>query len=285
MTLAGHGFNGFDGFHANGFFIHSDRKLYIALSAITFQHRCHASAWMSNDTDVGEELSMPSIAVVDDDKQVRALIEDILETEGYDVVSYRDPHTALHQIKAREPDLVILDIVMPKLNGIELLGRLRQKFNVPIIFLTGLVDEEDEVLGLRAGADAYIHKPFSERALVERVKAVLRRGCSAPEHEAGPAIMHRGRLRIDKERYTCTWGDKRIILTLTEFRLLEALAVRLGVVQTRESLRTRAYGDQVYVDERTIDSHIKRLRRKFRAVDKEFDRIETLYGVGYRFRE
>src|SRR5690349_12049763 len=161
-----------------------------------------------------KELSMPSIAVVDDDKQVRALIEDILETEGYDVVSYRDPHTALHQIKAREPDLVILDIVMPKLNGIELLGRLRQKSNVPIIFLTGLVDEEDEVLGLRAGADAYIRKPFSERTLVERVKAVLRRGCSAPE--AGPAIMDRGRLRIDKERYTCTWGDKGIILTLTE---------------------------------------------------------------------
>src|ERR1700751_1662118 len=148
---------------------------------------------------------MPSIAVVDDDKQIGALIEDILESEGYNVVSYRDPHTALHQIKARAPDLVILDIIMPKLNGLELLGRLRQKSNVPIIFLTGLLEEEDEVLGLRAGADAYIRKPFSERTLVERVRAVLRRGCSAPERETSPAIMDRGHLRIDKECYTCTW--------------------------------------------------------------------------------
>jgi two-component system response regulator ChvI len=228
---------------------------------------------------------MSSIAVVDDDNQIGALIEDILEGEGYDVVSYRDSHTALHQINARAPDLVILDIIMPKLNGIELLGRLRQKSNVPVIFLTGLLEEEDEVFGLRAGADAYIRKPFSERILVERVRTVLRRACSAPEREIGPAIMDRGHLRIDKERYTCTWVGRGIVLTLTEFRLLEALAVRPGVVQTRESLRTRAYGDEVYVDDRTIDSHMKRLRKKFRAVDEGFDRIETLYGVGYRFRE
>ena len=228
---------------------------------------------------------MPSIAVVDDDKQIGALIEDILGGEGYDVVSYRDPHTALQQIKARAPDLVILDIITPKLNGVELLGRLRQRSNVPIIFLTGLLEEEDEGLGLRAGADAYIRKPFSERTLVERVRAVLRRGASLPERETNPAIIDRGDLRIDKECYTCTWMGNKIALTLTEFRLLEALAVRLGVVQTRDALRTRAYGDQVYVDERTIDSHMKRLRSKFRAVDEGFDRIETLYGVGYRFTE
>jgi two-component system response regulator ChvI len=228
---------------------------------------------------------MPSIAVVDDDKQMGALIEDLLEGEGYDVVSYRDPHTALHQIKARVPDLVILDIIMPKLNGIELLGWLRQKSNVPIIFLTGLLEEEDEMLGLRAGADAYIRKPFSERTLVERVRAVLRRGCAASERATSSSIMDRGHLRIDKERYACTWMGNRIVLTLTEFRLLEALVVRLGVVQTRDALKMRAYGDKVYVDERTIDSHMKRLRKKFRAVDGGFDKIETLYGVGYRFAE
>ena len=174
---------------------------------------------------------------------------------------------------------------MPKLNGLELLKRLRQKSNVPIILLTGLLDEEDEMVGLRAGADDYIHKPFSERTLVERVKTVLRRGCFVPERDTSPAIMERGHLRIDKERHTCTWMGKGIVLTPTEFALLEALAIRLGVVQTRDALRTYAYGDQVYVDERTIDSHMKRLRKKFRVVDEGFDRIETLYGVRYRCRE
>ena len=228
---------------------------------------------------------MPSIAVVDDDKQIVALIEDILAGEGYDVLSFRDSQTALHQIKARAPDLVILDIIMPKMNGIELLRRLRQKSDVPVILLTGLIDEEEELLGLQSGADDYIHKPFSRRALIERVKSVLRRIRTSPEREIASAIMRRGQLTVDKERYTCIWKGHRIGLTLTEFILLEALAMRIGMVQTRDALRSCAYGDQIYVDERTIDSHMKRLRKKFRAVDEEFDRIETLYGVGYRFRE
>src|SRR5262249_3975156 len=130
----------------------------------------------------------------------------------------------------------------------------------------------------------YIHKPFSQRAFIERVKSVLRRARPAPERETGN-VVDRGHLRIDKERYTCTWKGKGIVLTLTEFQLLEALAARPGVVQTRDALQAYAYGDEVYVDERTIDSHMKRLRKKFRAVDEKFDGIETLYGVGYRFRE
>ena len=228
---------------------------------------------------------MPNIAVVDDDSQIVALIEDILEGEGYHVTSYRDSRTALHQIKARAPDLVILDVIMPKMNGIELLRSLRQKSDIPVILLTERIEEGEELLGLQTGADDYIHKPFSQRAFIERVKSVLRRVRPAPERETGNGIVERGHLRIDKERYTCTWKGRGIVLTLTEFRLLEALVARLGVVQTRDALQACAYGDQVYVDERTIDSHMKRLRKKFRAVDEEFDGIETLYGVGYRFRE
>jgi two-component system, OmpR family, response regulator ChvI len=232
-----------------------------------------------------QRLTVPNIAVVDDDSQIVALIEDILQGEGYNVTSYRDSRTALHQIKARAPDLVILDVIMPKMNGIELLRSLRQKSDIPVILLTERIEEGEELLGLQTGADDYIHKPFSQRAFIERVKSVLRRVRPAPEHENGNAIVDRGHLRIDKERYTCTWKGRGIVLTLTEFRLLEALVARLGVVQTRDALQAYAYGDQVYVDERTIDSHMKRLRKKFRAVDEEFDGIETLYGVGYRFRE
>ena len=228
---------------------------------------------------------MPSIAVVDDDAQIVTLIEDILEGEGYAVTAYRDSRTALHQIKAKAPDLVILDVIMPKMNGIELLRSLRQKSDIPVILLTERIEEGEELLGLQTGADDYIHKPFSQRALIERVKSVLRRVRPAPERETGNGIVERRHLRIDKERYTCSWKGRGIVLTLTEFRLLEALVVRLGVVQTRDALQAFAYGDQVYVDERTIDSHMKRLRKKFRAVDEEFDGIETLYGVGYRFRE
>jgi two-component system response regulator ChvI len=228
---------------------------------------------------------MPSVAIVDDDKQIGALIADMLEGEGYNVVSYRDSQTALHQIRARAPDLVILDIVMPKMNGIELLRRLRQNCDVPVIFLTGLSEEAEELLGWQTGADDYIHKPFSQRVLIERVRSVLRRVRALPERDTGNTLLTRGDLRIDKERYTCTWKGGRVVLTLTEFRLLEALVARMGAVQTRDALKACAYGDQVYVDERTIDSHMKRLRKKFRAVDAGFDRIETLYGVGYRFKE
>jgi two-component system response regulator ChvI len=231
---------------------------------------------------------MPTIGLVDDDTEVLALVRDMLEAEGYSVMSYDDALRALRAFETNTPDLAILDINMPNLNGVELLRRLRRKSDVPAIFLTGRLEEADEVRGLRAGADAYIRKPFSERTLIERVKALLRRAgrtYAALEDRDRKGIMDRGDLRIDRERYTCSWKGQTIVLTLTEFRLLETLAVKLGVIQPRDALKFVAYGDQATVDDRTVDSHMKRLRQKFRAVEPGFDRIETLYGVGYRFRE
>ncbi len=190
---------------------------------------------------------------------------------------------------ARPPQLAIFDIKMPRMDGMELLRRLRQKSDLPVIFLTSKDDEIDELFGLKMGADDYIRKPFSQRLLVERVKAVLRR--AAPKTEGAPAegaanqVMERGKLLLDPERHTCTWDSKQVVLTVTEFLILQALAQRPGYVKSRDSLMDAAYDDQVYVDDRTIDSHIKRLRKKFKEVDDAFDAIETLYGVGYRYRE
>jgi two-component system response regulator ChvI len=170
----------------------------------------------------------------------------------------------------------------------ELLRRLRQKTDMPVIFLTSKDEEIDELFGLKMGADDFIRKPFSQRLLVERVKAVLRRAVpkdgSAPK-ETDAKVLERGLLRMDPERHTCTWKGDPVTLTVTEFLILQALASRPGVVKSRNALMDAAYDDQVYVDDRTIDSHIKRLRKKFKAVDDDFDMIETLYGVGYRFKE
>jgi len=165
---------------------------------------------------------------------------------------------------------------------------MRQVSDMPVIFLTSKDEEIDELFGLKMGADDYIAKPFSQRLVIERVKAVLRRG-QARETAIGPdestRVIERGQLKLDPERHTCHWGDKNVTLTVTEFLILQALAARPGVVKTRDSLMDAAYDDQVYVDDRTIDSHIKRLRKKFKQVDDNFDVIETLYGVGYRFKE
>jgi len=170
----------------------------------------------------------------------------------------------------------------------ELLRRLRQKTEMPVIFLTSKDEEIDELFGLRMGADDFIRKPFSHRLLVERVKTILRRyeaKSAAPGTTEGKSVLERGKLKMDPERHTCMWDEKPVTLTVTEFLILQALAQRPGVVKSRDALMDAAYDDQVYVDDRTIDSHIKRLRKKFKMVDKEFDVIETLYGVGYRFKE
>jgi len=159
-----------------------------------------------------------------------------------------------------------------------------------VIFLTSKDEEIDELFGLKMGADDFIRKPFSQRLLVERVKSVLRRtapkdATAAASKEPDIKALERGQLRMDPERHTCTWKNEPVTLTVTEFLILQALAARSGVVKSRNALMDAAYDDQVYVDDRTIDSHIKRLRKKFKAVDNEFDMIETLYGVGYRFKE
>jgi two-component system, OmpR family, response regulator ChvI len=231
---------------------------------------------------------MATIALVDDDRDILALIATTLESEGYNVVAYPDGPAALNGFKTVQPDLAILDIRMPQMDGVELLRRLRQKSDVPVIFLTGRQEETDELLGLRIGADDFIRKPFSQRVLVERVRTLLRRFRAietAGERDTSDNLMERGNLSLDRERHTCTWKGNKVVLTVTEFRLLETLATRPGVIKSRDALMDAAYEDQVYVDDRTIDSHIKRLRKKFRAVDETFDMIETLYGVGYRFRE
>jgi two-component system response regulator ChvI len=239
---------------------------------------------------------MPTIALVDDDRNILASVSIALESEGYRVQTYTDGASALDGFQASIPDLAILDIKMPRMDGMELLRRLRQKTDLPVIFLTSKDDEIDELFGLKMGADDFIKKPFSQRLLVERVKAVLRRfqprdpaAASADPAKKGAdavaRVLDRGALSMDQERHTCTWNGLPVTLTVTEFLILYALAHRPGVVKSRNALMDAAYDDQVYVDDRTIDSHIKRLRKKFKAVDPDFDMIETLYGVGYRFKE
>ena len=230
-----------------------------------------------------------SIALVDDDRNILASISMALEAEGFTVYKYVDGEEALRGLRAHPVDLAILDIKMPRMDGMELLDRLRRESAVPVIFLTSKDEEVDEVLGLRMGADDYIKKPFSQRLLIERIRAVLRRGEAAQEEGAeegsGEAIMRRGELMLDPGRHVCTWKEKPVPLTVTEFLILKSLAARPGHVKSRDQLMDAAYGEHIYVDDRTIDSHIKRLRKKFRVIDSEFVQIETLYGVGYRYRE
>ncbi|MFG1478541.1 response regulator transcription factor [Xanthobacter sp. V4C-4] len=232
---------------------------------------------------------MPTIALVDDDRNILTSVSIALEAEGYRIDTYTDGASALDGFKTNPPDLAILDIKMPRMDGMELLRRLRQKTDMPVIFLTSKDEEIDELFGLKMGADDFIKKPFSQRLLVERVKAVLRRAGAkdgvAPREVDSAKVLERGNLRMDPERHTCTWKGEPVTLTVTEFLILQALAQRPGVVKSRNALMDAAYDDQVYVDDRTIDSHIKRLRKKFKSVDESFEMIETLYGVGYRFKE
>jgi len=231
---------------------------------------------------------MPTIALVDDDRNILTSVSIALEAEGYQIQTYTDGTSALTGFSSNPPDIAILDIKMPRMDGMELLRRMRQTSEIPVIFLTSKDEEIDELFGLKMGADDFIRKPFSQRLLVERVKTILRRAQSRDSMtsaEPSDGAIERGKLVMDPERHSCTWADKSVVLTVTEFLILQALAQRPGIVKSRDSLMDAAYEDQVYVDDRTIDSHIKRLRKKFKAIDKEFDVIETLYGVGYRFKE
>jgi two-component system response regulator ChvI len=235
---------------------------------------------------------MATIALVDDDKNILTSVSMLLEQEGYQVKTFSDGAAALTGLTATPPDLAILDIKMPRMDGLELLRRLRQAGDLPVIFLTSKDEEIDELMGLNAGADDYIRKPFSQRLLLERVKAVLRRNEGHKQTGAAPAngeikkeALVRGKLALDPQRHECTWDGKPVRLTVTEFLILQCLAQRPGFVKSRDNLMDAAYDDQVYVDDRTIDSHIKRLRKKFKAIDDNFDAIETLYGVGYRYKE
>ena len=229
------------------------------------------------------------IALVDDDRNILTSVSMVLEAEGFKITTYRDGAEALRGLLAEPPDLAILDIKMPRMDGIELLQKLREKNNMPVIFLTSKDDEVDEVLGLRMGADDYIKKPFSQRLLIERVRAVFRRveaqKAQGPGGGVSASSVKRGELLLDPAQHLCLWKTLPVNLTVTEFLIIQALAQRPGHVKSRDQLIDAAYGEHIYVDDRTIDSHIKRLRKKFREVDKEFSHIETLYGVGYKYNE
>ena len=228
-----------------------------------------------------------TIALVDDDRNILASVSMALEAEGFSVRCYADGAEALRGLTQQPADLAILDIKMPRMDGMELLAQLRKDSKTPVIFLTSKDDEVDEVLGLRMGADDYIKKPFSQRLLVERIRALLRRGELAHGAVATDAepVIQRGDLLLDPGRHQCSWRGSNVDLTVTEFLILKSLALRPGHVKSRDQLMDGAYGEHIYVDDRTIDSHIKRLRKKFKAVDTEFAQIETLYGVGYRYRD
>ncbi len=231
-----------------------------------------------------------TIALVDDDRNILTSVSIALQAEGFLTRVYSDGETALKAFGENPPDLAVLDIKMPRMDGLEMLRRLREKSQIPVIFLTSKDDELDEAIGLAMGADDYIAKPFSQRLLIARIRAILRRTDGSVrvsedgEHEPA-AVIERGKLMMDPARHRVTWGGNAVTFTVTEFMILETLAQRPGVVKSRNQLMDSAYQDDIYVDDRTIDSHIKRVRRKFRQVDPTFDAIETLYGAGYRFND
>ncbi|HKP23409.1 MAG TPA: response regulator transcription factor [Dongiaceae bacterium] len=228
-----------------------------------------------------------TIALVDDDRNILTSVSMTLEAEGFAVRTYTDGAEALRGLMQSPVDLAVLDIKMPRMDGMELLEKLRRTSELPVIFLTSKDDEVDELMGLRMGADDYIKKPFSQRLLIERIRTLLRREASrsATGEKTGEAAITRGDLTLDPNRHLCTWKNQPVELTVTEFLLLKALATRPGHVKSRDQLMDSAYGENIYVDDRTIDSHIKRLRKKFKVLDNDFNQIETLYGVGYRYRD
>ena len=232
------------------------------------------------------------IALVDDDRNILTSVSIALQAEGYVARLYTDGASALKALADNPADLGVFDIKMPGMDGLALLAGLRQLpgpvATMPVIFLTSRDEEQDEAQGLAAGADDYIAKPFSQRLLLARIQAILRRAAmmqssAEPTADDIPQVIDRGRLTMDPARHQVRWDGRPVTLTVTEFLILEALAQRPGVVKSRNQLLDVAYQEDVFVDDRTIDSHIKRIRRKFRGVDPAFDGVETLYGVGYRF--
>ncbi len=229
------------------------------------------------------------IALIDDDQNILTSVSMILEEEGYEVFTYTDGLSGLNGVLKEQVSLVVLDIKMPRMDGMETLQELRKKSNVPVIFLTSKEDEIDELCGLRMGADDYIKKPFSPKLLIARIKTLLRRTepvlNKGADNEQEDVVIKRNELEMNKTRHLCLWKKHPIDLTITEFLMLYALVEKTGIVKTRDQLINSAYGPNVYIDDRTVDSHIKRLRKKFKDVDKDFSCIETLYGIGYRYRE
>lgn len=231
-----------------------------------------------------EQFVSDVVLIVDDDPDIRNLVQASLELEGFEAVSVADGATALKRFDAVDPDLVILDVLMPGMSGTELCRELRQRSSVPILFLSGRSEDIDRIIGLELGADDYMSKPFNPRELVARVRAILRRTSpAAPAPSGTDGVMRHGRLRINLERFEAFFGEESVELTKTEFMLLRTLMRRPGKVYSRDELISGAYEDQIHVSDRTIDSHIRRLRNKLHDVGA--DPIETVRGIGYKLVE
>ncbi len=223
---------------------------------------------------------MPTILVTDDDPHLREVVRYALARQGFTVVEATNGLEAIAAVARHHPDLVVLDVVMPELDGIETCRRLRQTSRIPIVFLSSRDEELDRVLGIELGGDDYLTKPFSTRELVARVKAVLRRSEPAPPEAPREEMLQVGPIRLDPVEHRVYAADHELVLTVTEFAILRALMRRPGKVYTRDELTDLAYGENYHLAERTLDSHIRRIRAKFR--EHELDPVETVHGLGYR---
>ena len=226
-----------------------------------------------------------TIALVDDDRNILTSISMALENEGFKVQTYIDAENALVGISRNPPDLAVIDIKMPRMNGEELLKRLRKKTTIPILFLTSKDEEVDELLGLKLGADDFIKKSggFSIKVLIERIRVQLRKKVNTVDDSKN--LIRHGKLVLDPSQLECEWNGKSLPekLTTTEFLIVKELAKRPGIIKERAQLMDIAYKDNTDIEDRTIDSHVKRIRKKFKKVDKNFSAIETRYGSGYRW--
>ena len=239
-------------------------------------------------------MLMPSIALVDDESSIRTSVSLALESDGFQVDVFNNGVEALEALETKHYDLGLFDIKMPKMDGNELLSKVRNSKSeslkkMPVIFLTSKDQEQDEIIGLRMGAADYITKPFSQKLLNERIRTVLRiyqnRSIETNTEDRINLTLVKGDLELDDLKQLCFWKNQIIELTVAEFNLIKSLAKYPGVVKDRNQLMDAMYGDSIYVDDRTIDSHIKRLRKKFKTFDSSFDQIRTRYGSGYSWRE
>ena len=225
------------------------------------------------------------VAIVDDEESIRQTVGLALRREGYEVTTWEDGQAAWEAFRERMPDLVVLDILMPRMDGLDLCRKLRGLSEaVPILFLSSKDEEFDRVLGLELGGDDYLTKPFSMRELVARVRVLFRRRALRRDPTTATQVLVAGDLMLDLDRFQAAWKGAPLALTVTEFRILQALARHPGRVKTRQQLVEEGYPEDTYVSDRTVDTHIKRLRKKLAAVDSEADPVETMYGLGYRWR-
>ena len=231
-----------------------------------------------------------NVFLIDDDKNILASISMLLENEGYKVSTFSDGESGLKAILENSPDIAVVDIKMPRLDGIELLKKLRRTSNMPVIFLTSKDTEIDELLGLKIGADDYITKPFSQNVLMERIRILIKRtelkNIKKKDNIYDKNSIKEGNIFLDTEKYMCKWKNKTVNLTVTEFLLIKSLVKNPGAVKSRDQLIVSAFGeDKENIDDRSIDHHFKRIRKKFKIADNNFNSIVTIYGGGYKFSE